>query len=157
MDTTSEVIDIVLEHHGTKGMKWGVRKSASQARASLRRRTGKAGPQAVVVKDRPGRKRIKTTGGEGRPAHPDATGVRVTGQIVRKSGVKALSDSELRAYNNRLNLEQQAKRLHYEDSSLPRKFILSTLKQSGKQTESELASETVKHGRRAVMAAMAAA
>jgi hypothetical protein len=146
MDTPAETIEDILTHHGTKGMKWGIRK-----------RTGRAGPQEVVVKDRPGRKRIKTTGGEGRPAHSDATSVRVTGQIARKSGVKALSDAELRAYNNRLNLEQQAKRLQYEDSSLPRKFILSTLRQTGKKTSDELSSETIKHGKRAVTAAIALA
>jgi hypothetical protein len=146
MDTTSEAIEDILTHHGTKGMKWGIRK-----------RMGRAGPQEVVVKDRPGRKRIKTKGGEGRPAHPDAVTPRISGQVARKSGVKALSDAELRAYTNRLNLEQQAKRLQYEDSSLPRKFVLSTLRQTGKKSQDELASETIKHGKRAVTAAIALA
>lgn len=154
---TAKAVEEVLTHHGTKGMKWGVRNKASQARATFRKKTGRAGPQEVVVRDRPTRKRIKTTGGEGRPAHPDATSVRVSGQIARKSGVKALSDAELRAYTNRLNLEQNAKRLQYEDSSVGRKFVMSALRQTGKKTNEELATETMKHGKRALKAAVAVA
>jgi hypothetical protein len=156
MDTV-KAVEEVLAHHGTKGMKWGVRKSASRVGASFRRRTGRSGPQEVTVKDKPTSKRIKTKGGEGRLAHPDALTPRVSGQIARKSGVKALSDNELRAYNNRLNLEQQAKRLQYEDSSLGRKAVLTVLRDTGKATNKELNKEVMKQGRRAITAAIVAA
>lgn len=142
MDGAS-VVQNLLAHHGVKGQRWGVRRKAT------------VGAQEVIISDR--RKRIKTSGGEGHPAHSDAIRVRTTGQVVRKSGLKAISDQDLKAYTNRLNLEQQAKRLHYEDSSPPRKFILSLLRQTGKKGAEEVSTETTKLVRKGIVAAIAAA
>jgi hypothetical protein len=142
MDGAS-VVQNLLAHHGVKGQRWGVRRKAT------------VGAQEVIISDR--RKRIKTSGGEGHPAHSDAIRVRTSGQVARKSGFKALSDQELKAYTNRLNLEQNAKRLQYEDSSPPRKFILSLLRQTGKKTSEEVSSETTKLVRKGIVAAIAAA
>ena len=121
--TTSEVVDDILLHFGVKGMKWGVRRD----RASK-----------VTVIDKG--KRIKTSGGYKRPAHPDAVGPRISGQVGRKSGYKALSDDELKAFTQRLNLEQQARRLSYNDSSPPKKFVLKLLGQTGQQQAQETAN-----------------
>ncbi len=123
---TSDVIERVLAHHGVKGMRWGVRRKAT------------VGPQEVIVSDK--RKRLKTSGGQGHPAHSDATRVRVSGQVAKKSGMKALSNQELEAYNKRLNLEQQAKRLSYNDKSPPKKFVLKLLGQTGQQQAQETAN-----------------
>jgi hypothetical protein len=123
MKSTSEVIGDVLEHHGIKGMKWGVRRQ---------------NPSGVTVSDR--RKRIKTRGGSGHPAHPDAIRARTTGQIARKSGYKAVSDSELRAYANRLQLEQQVKRLEVNERPI-RKFITGILGSSGKNAVNQVAND----------------
>jgi hypothetical protein len=119
----SNVVDDILAHFGVKGMKWGVRRDRSSK---------------VTVVDK--RKRIKTSGGHKRPAHPDAVGPRVSGQVARKSGVKALSNQELQAFNQRLNLEQQAKRLSYNDASPPKKFVLKVLGQTGQQQVQETAN-----------------
>lgn len=107
----------ILSHHGVKGQKWGVRRQSP------------SGPQGVIVSDK--RKKIKTSGGKGHPAHPDAVKSRTTGQIAKKSGTKALSNAELKAYNERLNLEQNFKRLQYQDSSVGKKFVLTLLKKKG--------------------------
>lgn len=122
-ELTQSAIDDVLAHFGTKGMKWGVRRSRESK---------------VTVTDKG--KRVKTKGGFNRPAHSDAVSVRVSGQVAKKSGVKALSNEELKAFNNRLNLEQQAKRLQYNDQSPPKKFVLKILGQTGNTQASDSAN-----------------
>jgi hypothetical protein len=124
---TPEVVEDILTHHGVKGMRWGVRRKAT------------VGAQEVIVSDK--RKKLKTSGGAGHPAHSDAVRARTSGQVARKSGYKALSNQELQAYTQRLNLEQQAKRLSFEDSSPPKKFVLKLLGQTGKQQASEVANQ----------------
>jgi Ulp1 family protease len=124
-------VEEFFEHHGVKGMKWGVRRKAT------------VGPHEVVVSDK--RKRIKTSGGKGHPAHTEAIRARTTGQIAKKSGVKALSNSDLEAYNRRLNLEQNTKRLMYEDSSAPVKFVKTILRQTGKTQAQDAANQVASH------------
>ena len=100
---TSEIVEHVLVHFGVKGQKWGVRRKAT------------VGAQEVIVSDR--RKKLKTSGGAGHPAHSDAVRARTVAQIAKKSGYKSLSNKDLQDFNNRLNLEQQAKRLSFQDKS----------------------------------------
>ena len=124
---TPEVVETILAHHGVKGMRWGVRRKAT------------VGAQEVIVSDR--RKKLKTSGGEGHLAHPDAVRVRTSGQIAKKSGVKALSDKELQDYAKRLTLEQNVKRLQYHDKPLAQKAVLKILGQTGQQTAQNAAND----------------
>jgi hypothetical protein len=140
-----DVLEDILEHHGIKGQKWGVRRANRKS-------------SNVTVIDK--KKRIKTVGGKGRPAHSDAIVARTHGQVARKSGLKALSNAELRAYNERLNLEQNAKRLTYADSGRGRKFVLKMLgrkdvQQVGKQAGMGIAMQSSK-ARRAMAKGAAA-
>ena len=123
----AEVVSNLLEHHGVKGMKWGVRRRAT------------VGPQEVIVRD--SRKKLKTSGGGGHTAHPEAVRARTTGQIVKKSGAKALSDQQLRDYANRLRLEQDVARLQFNEKSAAHKFVLKALGRAGNQSVDKAANE----------------
>ncbi len=122
---TAEVVDNILIHYGRKGMRWGVRTRSSR-------------PTAVIVKDKS--KRIKTSGGKGYKAHPEALGPRLAGQKGKGSGPKALSNQELEAYTKRLNLEQNFKRASYADKPVVQRFVLTLLGQTGKNTANETAN-----------------
>lgn len=78
-----------LEHFGVKGMKWGVvKKKASGAVSKL--------------------------AGSGEPTHPaasDVVKVKALRKKVKSSSTDALSNEELQAVVNRMNLEQQYSRL----------------------------------------------
>jgi hypothetical protein len=123
--SAAEIVDDVLAHYGVKGMKWGVRR--------------RSGPTTVVVTDK--RKKIRTSGGKGLPAHPDAIPARVVGQKARKSGLKALSDDELQAYARRMNLEQNVQRLQYQNAPIARKFALSIVGKTGQQQAEQVANQ----------------
>ena len=131
---TPDNVDDFFEHHGIKGQKWGVRRDLSRS-------------SNVTVRDK--KKKLKTYGGVGRPAHPDAVAARTSGQIAKKSGVKALSNQELQAYNNRLNLEQNYSRLTQQDKSPGRKFINKMLGRKDVQTGFKESGKAVLNSKRA--------
>jgi hypothetical protein len=127
----AEVVENVLAHHGVKGQKWGVRRKAT------------VGAQEVVVSDK--RKKLKTKGGQGHPAHSDAIGKATTGQILKKSGAKALSNNELKSYNERMNLEANAHRLSQNDMSPGRRFVSRVILQHGKQQITDVSGQVASH------------
>lgn len=124
MDNPTEVAKSFIEHHGVLGMKWGVRR---------------ARPSAVTVSQKG--KKLKTSGGFERKAARDAITVAKIGQIKKKSGVVALSNQELQAYQQRLNLEQNVKRIDYARSNPAKKFVLGILGQTGKNVVTSVATE----------------
>lgn len=140
----SEVVDGILSHVGVKGMRWGVRRKAT------------VDAREVIVRDT--RKKIKTSGGKGLPAHSDAVPARIAGQKLKKSGVKSLSDAELNAYAKRIQLEQNVKRLNFNEKSKGKKFLLTVMGRSANANADSLAkSGSAAAGRRALKLAAAAA
>jgi len=141
------VVQEILEHHGVKGQKWGV----------TRNRGGSSGfgPQNVVIRET--KRGIKTSGGAGHPAVPEALSVRRTGQIARKSGVKALTDKELNDYARRIELEQRVKRLQFSEASPPRKFILTVLGRTGKTAIQNTANDVATQQTRRLLIKLGAA
>lgn len=92
---SSESVDEVLEHFGVKGMRWGVR-----------RREGADG----------------TVGGRfhsphAEPSH-DAARAKDLSTRARKGGTSTLSNQELKALTERMNLEQQYSRLSGDKSNV---------------------------------------
>lgn len=117
MDTlaSKEVVDHILEHHGVKGMRWGVsrRGGSSGSSRSSRVSADREAKKEVTVKTKshPNVKTtIKTKGGQGLPAHPDAIAAQIVTQKLKRSGTHALSTNELQQLANRNNLEQQIHR-----------------------------------------------
>jgi hypothetical protein len=144
MSSGAEAVQNILTHFGVKGMKWGVRRKAT------------VGPREVIVSDK--RKKVKTSGGEGHPASSDAVRARTLGQVGKKSGLKALSDNELRAYSNRLNMEQQVRRLEYNEKNAAKRFVARALGQAGSQAVQNEANRQAKAGvRKAIKVAASAA
>lgn len=120
----AEAVTDILEHYGTKGMKWGVRRKR---------------PSAVTVTQKG--KKLRTKGGFRRPASPDAIRTAKIGQVGRASGLKALSNDELNAYSKRLNLEANVNRLEYGQKNAAQKFVASVLGQAGKSAIQDAANQ----------------
>lgn len=116
---------IGLLHAGVKGMKWGVRK---------------APPTSKVTVTQKGKK-LKSTGGSGRKASSDAVKTKEISQIIKKSGIHALSNQDLQTFATRLNMEANVKRLNYQNQPAAKKFVSSLLGQTGKNAATQVANE----------------
>lgn len=108
-----------LEHYGILGMHWGVRKAAAV--------TTQSHIDAGIVKRQT---KIKTKGGESHPPTHDAIKAAVNKQKLKKSGMAALSNQELKDLQTRLQLETQVQQL---TSSKGQKAVQKTLEEEGKQ------------------------
>lgn len=90
-----------LEHYGVKGMKWG---------QHIKRKSGDTGPQEVTTQHK-GRRLVAKGGGKHTP-HEDAINAAISKQIANKSGTHSLSNKDLQAAVNRMNLEKQFNQLN---------------------------------------------
>lgn len=102
-----DVVDSILEHHGIKGQRWGVR----------RRRGANGELVPVTTQTNRSGQITKTSGGQNHPTHEDARRALTSRQVAASSGTHALSTQELRTLVNRMNLEQQYAQLSSSKSS----------------------------------------
>jgi ferredoxin-fold anticodon binding domain-containing protein len=113
-------------------MKWG-KTSASISTANQSRKAKVAAanaerdsPKNVTTKTKlKGDKyKVKTKGGQKQPVTDDAIKAHVSRQKLKKSGVDALSNDELRDMATRMNLEQQVNSLSAKrPKSIGRQFV----------------------------------
>jgi hypothetical protein len=97
-DSDIAELDEYLEHHGVKGMKWGIRNKDTR-------------PHPFFGKDG---KRIK---GRKKPTSTDAINAAKLKKLANKKGTGALDNQELQALVTRLNLEQQYSNLTNKKSA----------------------------------------
>jgi hypothetical protein len=112
-----------LEHFGTKGMRWGVRKKST------------GGSSEATVKE--SGKKLKVSGGEGHGAHSDAVSAAKAVQKIKKSGIKSLSNQELQAVNSRLGLEQKYSQIvakNKQANALTNNFFVKQLKEEASRS-----------------------
>lgn len=110
-----------LKHYGVMGMHWGVRKNRSGVR------TGR--PTAHREAD-----------------HEDAVRAKAIRAKVRRSGVDSLSNAELQALIQRMNLEGQYGNMSARSKNAGRKFIEDITVSTVKNVTAEYAKAGVKKG-----------
>lgn len=101
----SDFTDDALAHYGVKGMRWGVRKDG---------KPGSSRGTDVVVTQKKAGTFAKAKGGKGQALVEDAEKSLASRQKARASTTDALSNKELRVAIERMQLEQQFKRLEFE-------------------------------------------
>jgi hypothetical protein len=114
-------LDEILEHHGIKGMKWGVRRSRSLSTS-----------------------RSKTS----KPVHEPASDAARAKELhtrARTAGTHTLSNQELQHLTQRMNLEQQYSRLSGSSSrkAAGARFAKEIVVNVGKQQATRMASDAV--------------
>ena len=126
-----ELIDIsefALEHHGVKGMKWGVRKRSKTRVSSSGARSTSPNPSSKVSAPTTRDKRVKAL-----------------------KNRRELSDSDIKDFTSRLQSEKQLKSLLDEDVSPGRTFIKKVMSDAGRQAATKLATNAMTYGTTKVM------
>ena len=118
--------DEILEHHGTKGMKWGVRHPIG-ANGLINRSSGKSGSKPAAPK-RQNESKKTTSKSRAKPEEE---------KTDSNKAAKFMSDEELKKAVNRLNLERQfqqySKELNPPKSTMFKDMLRDGTKEAGKQ------------------------
>jgi hypothetical protein len=105
-----KVVEDILEHHGVKGMRWGVRKDGSTSSTTTSTSKTRRAAKDITVTQRPG-KFVRTKGGTKQIADNDAIRVAAARQLAKRSTTDSLSTKQLQEAVTRMNLEQQYSQL----------------------------------------------
>ena len=108
----SEQVEEFLAHYGVKGMRWGVRKRSSESSDSApsggkkKYKVNEDGSVEVPVTRNSVTGTDAAVNPKGKPASDDAATKYVVDARIKALGLDAVSNSELKAFNERLNLER---------------------------------------------------
>lgn len=101
-----------LQHHGIKGMKWGIRRTPEQ----LSRMKGRIDTTSGIVK-------------EAKNINDSVSNIRSI--TAKKQDLSKMTDQELRDRVNRMNLEQQFSQLSSRKISKGEQYVKNTLEIAG--------------------------
>lgn len=92
-----------LQHHGVKGMRWGVRKDRGSSGSSIGAKVAKG------IKSASSSKRVRSA----RNTYRNLTGSRKSAALkkYRSKNIDGMSDKDLQKAVNRMNLERQYRQL----------------------------------------------
>lgn len=115
-------VEEILEHHGIKGMHWGVRSAAKET-------------QSIQIEGHLPSEAPKTspTGHAIKYVHEHAAAKAETDRIVKEHGIQAVSNHQLRSANERTSLESQYKTMNPTTVSKGKKFVTDLASETGKQ------------------------
>ena len=142
LDTPEEIRSIVestiddIEHHGVKGMKWGVRRS----QAALDRAAGRK--PAKPKKVRTSRKDRKIAKAKEQRKDTSTKSGRKSASAVRRH----LSDNDISSLTKRLESEKKLKTLIEQDVSPGRSFAKTVMHDAGKQALTTAARGAMLYG-----------
>lgn len=101
----------VLQHHGIKGMRWGIRRTDEQLKADK----GRIDTASNIVK-------------ESKNINNSVSNIRSS---TKSQNLNKMTDAELRARVNRMNLEQQYAQLSSQQTSRGQSYVKNTLEVAG--------------------------
>ena len=133
---SAEAVSSFIEHHGVKGMRWGVRKrdsGGSTSSTSITKRSTKKNGKVEVGK------------ASKHNVSEDAMKTKLNKATAKKHSTNALSTAELQSLVNRMNLEQQYSKLTYKPSMRDRakKLIGKTMNDVAEKQAARLANHII--------------
>lgn len=133
-------------HYGVKGMKWGVRSVDKDSQPTLiREKQSRRDSKDVTVTQRKAGKYVKTKGGERQKATDDAVRAAAARQKAKKSTTDALTNAELKAAVDRMQLEQQYSKLNSKTKRRGSGFVSRLFKSpEGRKISADLAKQVAK-------------
>lgn len=123
-----------LEHYGVKGMKWGVRREEKRAYRATKKQYRTKDPRQLSSEDRMNFKadyQRKLDRNAARRTSDTRSADRKKYDATREKNLREMSDDELKAVVNRMNMEKQYKSLSTELYSPGKFYAEKLLKTSG--------------------------
>ena len=148
MEVTDEALNSFLEHYGVRGMKWGVRRDNPSGSSS----GGKGGTVSKSSSDKKP-SLVKPSGGSSSSPSKTKSATPTVQKSPAAKSPKKMTDQELQAAINRLNMEKQYKQLTSapvvktaQNNSRVKKLILDVGHDAVKQAGTKFLTQMILKG-----------